>query len=501
MSIVPGKCRNLLFVSLFCALLSFVLPSRSTASATANVWQRWDQQLQVGFDYLNGGGNPYQDLSLVVQFTGPSSRSFKSNGFWDGGNTFRVRAAFPATGSWSWSVLSCSGLVGRNPQGQIQSCALDTTLMHQIGTVTVSPNNIPNNFLYSYGFLTTAGRYLTYTDNTARRFYWQGDTAWAAIALEGQKRLAQSGRIPGQVTSTWKNYVDDRSSRGFTVLQVGAAIAWQPSKPHDPLKTGCPSPTKSVEFGDSSVVYSGPETFAFEQLPAAAGKTCIGAVPNNCSRWRADYWQEMDSMVEYANEQGLVVMMTGVADPADRGGCHLTQTYPRTGDSVTFARNLAARLAGNHVIFSINFDDWLDAPLDSSDSTAGTVRSTTLAVGPALKSIVPRHLVVNHLAGSSQVSSYVTGLQNLSWLDFQLFQSGHASNVPVACPGKSGSTWQAQQQCAVSRAIDVTKGLRAASPLKPVVNGEGGYDTPDLYASPPDNRYGMRHTAYASLLV
>ena len=205
-------------------------------------------------------------------------------------------------------------------------------------------------------------------------------------------------------------------------------------------------------------------------------------------------------MVEYANEQGLVVMMTGVADPADRGGCHLSQTYPRTGDSVNFARNLAARLAGNHVIYSINFDDWLDAPLDSSDSTAGTVRSTTLAVGPALKSVAPHHLVVNHLAGSSQVTNYTTGLQNLSWLDFQLFQSGHASNVPVACPGKSGSTWQAQQQCAVSRAIDVTKGLRAASPLKPVVNGEGGYETTDPSVYPPDNRYGMRHTAYASLL-
>src|SRR6476469_618576 len=121
MSIVPGKCRNYLFASLLFVLLSLALSSSATAATTANVWQRWDQQLQVGFDYLNGGGNPYQDLSLVVQFTGPSSQSFKSNGFWDGGNTCRVRAAFPATGSWSWSVFSCSGLVGRNPQGQIQS--------------------------------------------------------------------------------------------------------------------------------------------------------------------------------------------------------------------------------------------------------------------------------------------------------------------------------------------------------------------------------------------
>jgi hypothetical protein len=56
------------------------------------------------------------------------------------------------------------------------------------------------------------------------------------------------------------------------------------------------------------------------------------------------------------------------------------------------------------------------------------------------------------------------------------------------------------QQCAVSRAIDLTKGLRAASPTKPTINGEGAYENPVPTALPPDNRYGMRHTAYASLL-
>ncbi len=296
MSIAPGKCRARL-----CASLFFVLVSPSTAATTANVWQRWDQQLQVGFDYLNGGGNPYRDFTLVVQFTGPNARTFRSRAFWDGGNSFRVRAAFPATGSWSWRVLSCSGLNGRTPQGQVQACGSDAVLTQQTGNVTVAANNSPGNLLYSYGFLTASGRYLSYTDNPTRRFYWQGDTAWASLALEGQKRLAQSNRIPGQVTSTWKNYVDDRSSRGFTVLQVGAAIAWLPP-PCGARKPSCPAP-KSVELGDTSVVYPGPETFAFEQLLPAANTTCLGAVPNNGSRWRADYWQEVDSMVEYANEQ------------------------------------------------------------------------------------------------------------------------------------------------------------------------------------------------------
>jgi hypothetical protein len=311
-----------------------------------NVWQRWDQQLQVGFDYLNGGGNPYRDLNLMVQFSGPGGASLTSYGFWDGVNAFRVRNAFPKMGNWTWRVLSCSGLTGKNSQGQIVACNSDSTLMNQQGQVNVGASNSPGNSLYTYGFLKVSGRYLTFSDSPARRFYWQGDTAWAALSLEGQKRLAQVNRTPGDVTPTWKAYVDDRSTLGFTVLQVGAAIAWQPTNQSEPVKPSCSS-AKDLEFGDLTAGFPGPETFAFQQLSPPAGQSCIGAVPNNCSRWRADFWQEVDSMVEYANEKGLVVMMTGVADPADRGGCRVSQSYPRTADSVIFARNLAARLAGN----------------------------------------------------------------------------------------------------------------------------------------------------------
>ena len=370
-----GRCRSFLSAWFLCALAVFVLAARPAAAV--GVWQRWDQQLQVGFDYLNGGGNPYRDLALLIQFTGPNAaKNFTSYGFWDGGNVFRVRAAFPLVGTWNWRVTSCSGLNGKSQQGQIQPCSSDTTLMSQAGQVVVAANS-SSNLLYSNGFLITSGRFLTFTDNPTRRFYWQGDTAWPALAVEGQKRLAQSNRTPGQVTDTWKNYIDDRSSRGFTVLQVGAAIAWQPTIRNDPFKSGCPASSKSLEWGDLSAALPAPETFAFQQFPPPAGQSCVGAVPNNCSRWLTDYWQEVDSMVEYANEKGIVVVMTGVADPTDRGGCRASQTYPRTGDSVIFARNLAARLAGNHVIFSVNFDDWPGALLDATSPSAGTVDSTT----------------------------------------------------------------------------------------------------------------------------
>jgi hypothetical protein len=442
MSLLRGDCRTSILASLVALAL---LPLATRPVAAISVWQRWDQPLQVGFDYLNGGGNPYRDLTLAVQFSGPvASRNFSGYGFWDGGNTFRVRAAFPLPGAWTWHVVSCSGLNGKNAQGQILSCGSDSVLLAQTGQVSVTTTDRPDNLLYSKGFLKVSGRYLTFTDDPLRRFYWQGDTAWAAISLEGQDRLTQPNRTPGQVTATWQAYVDDRSSRGFTVLQVEPATAWIDPPHSDAFKPGCQN-TKSLEWTDLAFALPAPDTFAFQQGAPPTGQTCVGAVPNNCSRWRADYWQEVDSMVEYANQKGLLVVMTSVADPADRGGCRVSQNYPRQGDSVIFARNLAARLAGNHVVFAINNDDWPGVLLDNSAPSAGTVDSTTLAVGPALKAVVPRHLVTNHLAASANLSAY-TAYQSSSWLDFQLFQSGHAGNVPVACPGKSGSTRQLQKE-------------------------------------------------------
>lgn len=236
MSLLHRGCRSLHWAALVTLAL---LTLASRPAAAVSVWQRWDQPLQVGFDYLNGGGNPYRDLSLGVQFTGPvASKNFSGYAFWDGGNTFRVRAAFPLPGAWTWRVVSCSGLNGKNTQGQTLPCSSDSTLMSQAGSVSVTPTDRPDNFLYSKGFLKVSGRYLTYTDDPLRRFYWQGDTAWAAISLEGQARLAQSTRTPGQVTATWQAYVDDRSSRGFTVLQVEPATAWMDPPNGDAVKPG-----------------------------------------------------------------------------------------------------------------------------------------------------------------------------------------------------------------------------------------------------------------------
>lgn len=477
-------------------------------------WKRYELELKTEVRYDQG--NPYRDLQLIAYWSSTLQSADLSKpsgfGFWDGTrvengktfNIFKIRTALPQGSYYLW--YKCAGRTAALDCGS--DGALNRTATSGL-TVQIGANDSPGNRLYANGFLQApAGmRYLTFAGKTTDRFYWQGDTAWPAPAREGQAMLAARSSNPslpaGSVSSTWQSYINDRvkSTKGFTVVQVAPAVSWESPKPNEPRKAGCGTTEadaeKSVQWGYSGLAFAAPSTFAFEQISTTS---CLGAVPNNCSRWRPDYWREVDAMIDYANSKGIVVVMTGVADPSDRGHCRKSQSYPTKEDSVVFARNLAARLAGNHVVFSINFDDWPDAVLDYDGRWPGTVHDTTLLVGTELKRAVPRHLVTNHLAGSAPVSIY-SRYQNQPWLSFQLYQSGHALNVGTSCPG-SGTSWQSRQKCAVGRALDFTKTLRALTPTKPVVNGEGPYELPQRQdATPPDNRYGMRHAAYASLLT
>ena len=44
---------------------------------------------------------------MRVSYTGPGGRTLRSYGFWDAGDTFRIRCAFPVAGAWQWET-ECS---------------------------------------------------------------------------------------------------------------------------------------------------------------------------------------------------------------------------------------------------------------------------------------------------------------------------------------------------------------------------------------------------------
>jgi hypothetical protein len=156
-------------------------------------WQRWEKVLTSSVVYAN----PYSNVTVSVTYTGPDGSTLKTFGFWDGGNTFKIRCAFPSTGSWSWQT-SCSD-------------TSNSGLHQQSGSVTVSPysGDVP---LYRHGLLRVSAnrRYLTFNDGTP--FLWMGDTAWVAPLAASQ--------------SDWQTYIADRKAKHFTVIQISPASRW-----------------------------------------------------------------------------------------------------------------------------------------------------------------------------------------------------------------------------------------------------------------------------------
>lgn len=473
----------------------------------ATAGEPWETALTSGTDY-SASGNPYKDLLVTATFyqtTGTScpappapcsgTSCFQGYGFWDGvpgssGTAFKVRALLPA-GSWCWAT-SCASPTG------LLSCGGDTGLNRQSAQpVTVLANVTPGNKLYALGMprVSTADpRSLAYGDGTTS-LPWIADTAWEAPLLY----TAPSSGVPS--ADLWRSYVWDRATKGFTGVLVALAPEYvaqlQPNNAGFHQRAGC-SPTNGT------------------------------VIPNECTYWDAPYWQAFDQRVKDANDAGLIVVVAGLIDPKDRSGSNTnlpgTSThlsFPAVDTATIFARNLAARLANRYVIFSPAFDDRVgDATVDGK-----TARDSMEAVGAALRSgkpplspiaAVPKHLVINHLAGGSPLDNYdsfQTGQDN--WLSFQLFQSGHGGNKDGAntqCPSYlDGLSY------AICRARDMSLHFRClgdslpicsqatpssltnpAPSAKAVANAEAAYEIFDSTAGPADNATGVRNTAYSS---
>jgi hypothetical protein len=158
-----------------------------------HIWERWEHALASMRSY----DNPYADVTLRVSYLGPGGRTLRTYGFWDGGDTFRIRCAFPAAGRWQWET-ECSDAA--NPGLHRQRGAVDVLSYHG------------DSPLFRHGFLKVSenGRHLVYDDGTP--FLWIGDTAWA-----GPMRASEE---------EWASYVADRTAKHFTLLQVAPAPAW-----------------------------------------------------------------------------------------------------------------------------------------------------------------------------------------------------------------------------------------------------------------------------------
>jgi Protein of unknown function (DUF4038)/Domain of unknown function (DUF5060)/Putative collagen-binding domain of a collagenase len=151
---------------------------------------RWEMTLTSTKTYAN----PFTDVTVRVEYTKAGSPPLRGYGFWDGGSTFKLRQAFPESGTWHYKTMATD--------------PANSGLHNREGDVHVLPYT-GTNALYRHGLLQVSAdrRFLVHADGTP--FLWLGDTLWGATVW-----LTEAG---------FHDAVADRRAKHFTVLQTNFA--------------------------------------------------------------------------------------------------------------------------------------------------------------------------------------------------------------------------------------------------------------------------------------
>ena len=181
---------------------SLLVAGEGSAASSVPKWGRFEHTLQTSARY----SNPAQEAHLQVTFNGPSGEKFVVPGFWDGGQTWRVRFSPNKEGKWTFTT-ACSDKANKELHGQKGefACGAPTgkDRFSQHGPVRVSPD----------------GRYLMHDDGTP--FFFLADTAWNGALLSSEE--------------DWKHYIGERTRQKFTAVQW-VATQWRASPEGDEKK-------------------------------------------------------------------------------------------------------------------------------------------------------------------------------------------------------------------------------------------------------------------------
>lgn len=168
-------------------LCSMALPNAKAGADAVLSAEQW-KVFETSFESSIKHQNPFMDARIDVVFS-KGGKSWKQPAFWNGGNTWTVRFAFPETGNFTFRVESN-----------------DSSLNGKSGKVVVEKYE-GNNPLIKHGHLRVSKnkRHFEHADGTP--FLWMGDTWWKCLS----KRLS---------FDEFKELTDDRAKKGFSLAQI-----------------------------------------------------------------------------------------------------------------------------------------------------------------------------------------------------------------------------------------------------------------------------------------
>jgi len=321
---------------------------------------------------------------------------------------------------------------------ETQCSDTDNPGLHAVkGTVDVCAYR-GSNPLYAKGYLRISDnrRYLVHANGSP--FLWIGDTAWTAYMYA--------------TDAEWRQYIDDRSRKKINTILMSSCCLTRDERSRD-----------------------------------AKGEIFF----TKCSpiRINAVAWRNLDQKVQYANDRGILMVITGLLNGGVVGNAAVHEVD-------AFVKMLCARLAGNHVILS-PMQDWGTFHWENHHRFGTTIRE-----------VLPFHLITQHLRRRSDRRSHNThhGLttgaawtlhfHHYSYLDFSGLQTGHGASLEDGKPLSDNH----KMNLAAQDHIQWIDQVYAEEPHKPVIVLEGMYELNEGSEYVENSRAMVRRQGYWSFL-
>lgn len=236
-------------------------------------------------------------------------------------------------------------------------------------------------------------------------FFWLGDTGWLLFTKLDRKETIQ--------------YLDNRKERGFNVIQVMVI--------HDQKHA-------VNRYGDSALVNS----------DVSRPKTTPGKDIADATQY--DFWDHVDFVITEAEKRGIYIALVPV------WGSNVKAGLVSVKQAKEYAGFLANRYRNQSNIIWLNGGDLM-----------GTERTDVWeAIGSTIRSTDKNHLQSFHPRGRYSSSAW---FHNSSWLDFNMFQSGHKDYAQdTSAPYIGEDNWKYAEHD------------YALKPVKPMMDGEPSYE-------------------------
>ncbi|MBV6433654.1 MAG: hypothetical protein IANPNBLG_03845 [Bryobacteraceae bacterium] len=251
--------------------------------------------------------------------------------------------------------------------------------------------------------------------------------------LDGRRGRVQVRRYTGENPLYRHGFVTVRPGGRYLVHRDGAPFLWMGDTAWFAAVESSPREWAEYLSIRARQRFSAVQISVVRGLKDAAGPPAFDA----SGRPEPAYWDNIDGKVKEANARGLLILMAGLGRPDTPAGIPYV-SRPE------FARYLAARFFGDHVVFSPNFDDFHKPVYD------------TVAVN--LRAATSLHLITQHPGTrKGQNEIYLPR----PYLSFTGLQSGHHR-------GRLELTYGAAREWPLN--------LWASTPVRPVINIEAMYD-------------------------